>query len=330
MSDSQYVYAKKYTATVTLTAADGWTFTGLAEDSFTHEYADRRPPENPLENPKITNNTGETLTVSIAFVETPKKFEVFSNASNDSAIDMIEAAKAEQGVFLYCEDAGTENVKLDKDDISVNGLTLDLNNTSPARVVIDGGGRVIDLTGIPTSKPLIIVNAGVTLTLRNITFKGLKKGGEDVGNNTASLIQVSGTLILDNGAVITNNVTSSGGGGVRVYMGNLIMENGSEVSNNTSSAGGGVYVFNGTFSMNGGTISGNTAVTYGGGVSVAGSSTFTKTGNSIIYGANAGALKNTSNAGHAAWVVTGSKKRDDTAGKGYNLDSTKTDDGGWD
>jgi hypothetical protein len=47
-------------------------------------------------------------------------------------------------------------------------------------VIIDGGGRMIDLTGVP----LITVGTSVTLTLRNITFMGLGFDfGDTVDNN---------------------------------------------------------------------------------------------------------------------------------------------------
>jgi hypothetical protein len=111
----------------------------------------------------------------------------------------------------------------------------------------------------------------------------------------------------------------------------------------------GMYIKNGgTFNMYGGTISGNTATGYGGGVYVY-TGGFAKSGNSIVYGSDAptDALKNivgtrvagsaedntlTANTGHAAYVLTGTKKCDATADATVNLDSTKTaaDGGGWD
>jgi hypothetical protein len=89
-------------------------------------------------------------------------------------------------------------------------------------VVIDGGGRVIDLTGSATGSPLITVDSGVTLTLKNITFKG-------IDNNTAPLIKVmtGGALVLDTGAVLTENKNpDSNGGGVSVEGGTLTMKAG--------------------------------------------------------------------------------------------------------
>jgi hypothetical protein len=56
-------------------------------------------------------------------------------------------------------------------------------------VIIDGGERTVDLTGSANSSPLITVGTGVTLTLRNITFKGLNATGDGT-NNIVSLIKV--------------------------------------------------------------------------------------------------------------------------------------------
>jgi hypothetical protein len=164
-------------------------------------------------------------------------------------------------------------------DFGLSGLVLD-SGTSPAAVVINGNGRTVDLTGAANGKPLITVGAGVTLTLKNITLKGLKSGDDGV-NNTASIVLITegGHLILESGTLITGNycTTPSTGGGVTMACttgsASLTM-NGGEISGNTATnqSGGGVFIDAGnsewsSFTMNGGTISGNTG-TYGGGVAV--------------------------------------------------------------
>jgi hypothetical protein len=173
---------------------------------------------------------------------------------------------------------------------------------------------------------------------------------------------------MSDGTISNNSITGSivGGGGVNVSEGEFSMSGGT-ISNNSISAdygayGGGVGVVNGgTFTMKGGFIRGNSIsstgggdhVVFGGGVGVY-SGTFTKkddgdSDSGIIYGSDAIGtymdkdkdendvekdLKNTSTAGpgHAAYVNDGSKKRDETAGENYDLDSTKDKDsgGGWD
>jgi hypothetical protein len=184
--------------------------------------------------------------------------------------------------------AAPENVELDAStDLGTTGLVLDTSN-SPATVTIDGSDRVIDLTGSATGSPLITVGAGVTLTLKNITFKGLKAGdGTDATNNNRYLIRVNGgTLILEDDAVISDNyraIENAVGGGVYVYgFGELIMNGGAISNNHADWGGGGVYLLNNaTFTMNGGAISGNTSSEYGGGVGVHNGSEFIMSGGTI-------------------------------------------------
>jgi hypothetical protein len=153
-------------------------------------------------------------------------------------------------------------------------------------VVIDGNGRTVDLTGAANGKPLITVGAGVTLTLKNITLKGLNSA-DDGYNNDRSLINVDGgTLILEDGAVISDNKCTNDflGGGVYVTNGDLIMNGGAISNNQAEVGGGGVYVAaGGKFAMSGGAISGNTCdwAAYGGGVCVRAGGEFIMSGGAI-------------------------------------------------
>jgi hypothetical protein len=185
------------------------------------------------------------------------------------------------------------------------------------------------------------VGSGVTLTLKNITLKGLKNGddSDNIDNNAAVItVNAGGKLVLENGAVITDNKTiifwpvnpnGGNGGGVEVNGGTFAMYGGT-ISGNTGSFGGGVFVSTtGTFTMSGGTISGNTG-NYGGGVYVNLSGNigkFAKTGG-IIYGSNEseGSTKNTSNAsyGHAVLAYAGNQintslRRDNTSDESHTI-----------
>ncbi|MDR1257295.1 MAG: hypothetical protein LBJ86_06070, partial [Spirochaetaceae bacterium] len=228
--------------------------------------------------------------------------DCFSNAAGglegNSAIDVIQGTKLFGQPFVHILlTQDTETVDLGASDQDINGglvltATGDSPN-SPAEVVIDGGGREITLSSTGTF-PVITVETGVTLTLRNITLTGNN-------SNNAPLIKVDGgMLVLEDGAHITGNTNTAGnGGGVYVTGGTFDM-NGGTISGNTASNtaadnyGGGVYVTGGTFNMTGGTISGNTstststntdtAITVGsggGGVYAAGGSTFEMTGGAI-------------------------------------------------
>ncbi|MDR0638173.1 MAG: hypothetical protein LBG27_04600 [Spirochaetaceae bacterium] len=253
----------------------------------------------------------------------------------DSAIDLIKAAAGEDTLALLLT-SQQEDVSLTAGtDLGATGLVLRHSgdpgtDTSPAAVILDGNGRTVQLSGAANGAPLITVDAGVTLTLRNITFAGISA-------NTAALIRVRGGgddpltlldetgvghLILEDGAIITGNVNTdptpyAKGGGVVVDGGRFTMNGGAisghtgpfgggvhitgngiftltkgDVMNNTAQQGGGVYLYeNGAFHMTGGEIKGNTAG-YGGGVFLRAPQHITKTGG-IIYGDAAGQNKNT-------------------------------------
>jgi hypothetical protein len=243
--------------------------------------------------------------VGVVFLKTGTVWEYngsFSGSSTggagdvDSAIDIIRQAKKEGGSSLSLKLFPlTEEVNPAAADTDIKG-SLVLNNTnSPASVTLDGGGKTIHLpqTMEIFKISVITVGDGVTLTLKNITFKG------NGNKNEKALISVTagGTLVLEDGAVITghknNNVTPRGGG-VYVGGGSFIM-NGGEIRGNIGNGGSGVYVENGTFTMNGGEISGNDRVgSSNGGAVYVKNGTFTMN-NGVISG-------NTSNTGGGVFV----------------------------
>jgi hypothetical protein len=193
---------------------------------------------------------------------------------------------------------------------SLNGLSStdwSFGSASGVTVSLRGGGHTLS-TGSHGS--LLRVNDNQTLILRSLTMTGTT-------TNSASVVHVEGSsasLFMKDGATISGN-TTSGGGGVAVNGGAFTMDGG-EISGKTAGyMGGGVYVLDSSFTMGGGEIHGNTA-NYGGGVFVEGGS-FNKTGGGIIYGDddndpdNGNADDNTatsaaSGSGHAVYYVAGS------------------------
>jgi hypothetical protein len=227
--------------------------------------------------------------VGIIFLKTGAVWEYngsFSGSSAaggemDSAIDIIRQAKKEGWSSLSLKlFPWQEKVDLGAQDTDIGaGLELTAATNSPAAVTIDGGGKTIPLETGNTGS-VITVGNGVTLTLRNITFKG-----SDANNAPLIKVENGGKLVLENGAVITGNKNTSGGGGVSVS-GALVMNGGTisgniTTSGNDNTGGGGVYVSGGSFTMKNGEISKNTAGKWGGGVLMVGSSEFTMSGGSI-------------------------------------------------
>jgi hypothetical protein len=271
----------KYTASVTLTPKEKYQFGPDVSVAYTNNRGIAT---------EFKKNDKNQLSGSIVFVETeaPTLFR-FSGSPNaiDSAIDLIRFAGGQRSLSLtLISGVETEKVQLiNTTDLGADGLILIYNpdslmnpktTDSPAELVIDGGGKTVDLTESATGNhPLITVGDGVTLTLRNITFKGLKSGDSgDAGNNTVPLIWVEGggKLIMENGVTISHNSS----GGVFVNGGaSFFTMNGGTISHNSShgvSVGSG-----GAFTMNGGTISHNSSH----GVSVGGGGAFTMKGGTI-------------------------------------------------
>jgi hypothetical protein len=313
-SDGVFQADTSYTAVVTLTAASGYTFAGLTAGSFTHNAVSA--------GAVITYDLAYPGVVTVVFPKTDftRAFSGSSLVEGDSAIDAIRAAKRAGWLEVSLKwDRKSEEVSLSAGtDIGAGGLVLAndgtntfnaASNNSPAKVIIDGlqGTRTIAWS-VPgpgeNQTPLITVGDGVTLELRNITFQGT-----DYTLNRAPLIKVvsGGTLIMESGARLTGNTSTTSGGGVYVN-GDFIM-NGGTISDNTANGanGGGVYVGpNATFTMKNGTISGNTAkggntsaTGHGGGVSMFSTATFLME-NGTISGNTA--IKNGSNGGNGGGV----------------------------
>jgi hypothetical protein len=112
----------------------------------------------------------------------------------------------------------------------------------PGKVIIDGGGKTVELTGWGS----LLEVREVDITLRNITLKGR------VGNTRALVfIARGGTVRLEAGGIIRDNDNASDarlthnrdhGGGVNAAAGGTFYMSGGEIRGNTAFYGGGLYV----------------------------------------------------------------------------------------
>ena len=123
------------------------------------------------------------------------------------------------------------------------------------------------------------------------------------------------TMILDDEHIIFHGQVRMNNDYVSLVMNNCVIQ-------------GRVYVGGGTFTMKNGVISGNEAV-FGGGVYIDSGGTFTKSGNSVIYGdtdnihdiiSNPNENTATGGTGHAV-AHNGGRKRNSDAGAGQNMDT---------
>ncbi|MDR1256425.1 MAG: hypothetical protein LBJ86_01605, partial [Spirochaetaceae bacterium] len=186
----------------------------------------------------LKSDQGKTSTAAVTIILPANSFSNAATGEINSAIDMIRAAKqSAQSSVTIALSPGPETVNLTaNEDIGTTGLVLTATGdspNSPAEVEIDGRGRTVQLAADSNNGSVITVGSGVTLTLRNITFKG------KAGNN-APLVRVKdgGKLILEDGAKITGNTRTGGDQKANV-------DNGPEYNESTYGGGGGIVVHNG-------------------------------------------------------------------------------------
>jgi hypothetical protein len=233
-----------YSARVTLEAGTGFLFRTLAKGGVTVTHGGSSVILYILK-------TDTTVVADVLFPKTDAVWEYggyFSGSSApitgnmDSAIDIIRQAKTSSLSLKLLPWPETVNLGTGM-DIGM-GLSLTTAN-SPAEVILDGGGKTIPLTA-GNQGSVITVGDGVTLTLKNITFKGSE-------TNNAPLIKVNtgGKLVLEDGAVITGNdysgVSVAASGKLvladgALISGKLVLESGALITGNVNVIKGGELV----------------------------------------------------------------------------------------
>ena len=144
------------------------------------------------------------------------------------------------GTYYYLEG----NLNLAKDNITISSGTVTLCLNGKTLKGVNGAS-------------VITVSSGATFILCDCAGGGqiITSGSGYVADGGG--LYVSGTFIM-NGGAITGNTARTRGGGVYVGSDGVFIMNDGDITNNASSSGGGVYVDGGTFTMSGGTIKGNT------------------------------------------------------------------------
>jgi hypothetical protein len=227
----------QYTAVLTLAAVQGYTFTGIGQDVFSH--GDSKIP---------VTNLANSGTVTVAFPP--------AASATYMVIQSFGRVETENSALRLMKDRKLDNYPLlidlpgDAEELVIP-TSLIAGDSCPSYVLINGHNRVLKLQN--SGAPLITVGAGVTLILQNITLEG-------VADNNAPLLEVQpgGNLTLGTGAVVTHNTSTGNTGGVFVNGGSLVMSDGAIISKMSAQQAGGVLIDrNGRFSMNGGTIGGD-------------------------------------------------------------------------
>jgi hypothetical protein len=243
-----------------LNPAGGYTFAGIGQNVFTHDEASGALT-NPANSGTVTITFPPTFSASYTVITSFGPVE-----TKGSALNLLKEKKTDNSITL----------DLPGGDEELTPSVLSPGETSPAKVVINGHGRVLQLK---TNGTLLTVGVGVTLTLRNITLEGRD-------SNTAPLVKVhrGGKLILGEQVILTGNKSAGNAGGVWVNGGELVLNPGAKIKEMEALRAGGVLIDNnGKLTMNGGLIEGNTASgsSGGGGVLVDIGGTFDMAGGSI-------------------------------------------------
>ena len=196
------------------------------------------------------------------------------------ALAMMFSVLPASTVLVYADEI-TETISADTTwndgdtvgGVTISGGTVTINGdvgitaaiTIKGDVTFTGGGT---LNRMSTSGNLIKVESG-SLTLGNVTIDGNDVIISDSGA-AAAINMAGGTVIMNDGAKITNHKRTSGYGPA-VYMtgGNSKMKGGTISGCESRNYGGAIYLDGGSFEMNGGIIENNkttlSSAGYGGG-----------------------------------------------------------------
>jgi len=271
----------------------------IANYNFSDRW--RTTPTGALLNPPIRlTNVTTNSNIYLVYNEIPKeRYWVYKDTNLNNLLstwhwlaDAVNACGTDGGYTIYATENDTDMSDTPGTDPKgpINPLYKNLAVTIPSN-------KTITLTSHSSAvTPFVITQRSVnarhlsvfgSLTMRNIVLDGITTGGGlQVGDRQFGL---TGSFVMDNGAVVRNCNSTGNGGGVFISQGSMIMNSGRIIDNRSGGVmgGGGVCINAGTFTMNNGEISGNRANSQGGGIYVAtqdGSTTdfFRMNGGSII------------------------------------------------
>lgn len=237
----------------------GHTFGGWYYDASLQKAADSSV------TPNTDNTTSGTLTLYA-------KWEAVSTSINQTVTSFSELKTA------ITKASGTS-----QDNPYVIGIGADFSTADTAETIavsqhiklVATGDYTITKTTDFAGINIFTVNSGASLTLGDANAGGtltIDGGGTAISTTTKSLINVTGTLVLNEKSVLQNNVcydnyNSSNGAAVYSSGGNIIINGGTIKDNQLlreKKSGGGIYLENGTFTMTSGSfINNNVSVTSG-------------------------------------------------------------------
>lgn len=236
----------------------GHTFGGWYYDANLQKAADSSV------TPNTDNTTSGTLTLYA-------KWEAVSTSINQTVTS-----------FSALKTAITNASGTSQDNPYVIGIEGNLNTEGSTTITVNSHIKLVATGDYTITKTtdfaginIFTVNSGASLTLGDANAGGtltIDGGGTAISTTTKSLINVTGTLVLNEKSVLQNNVcydnyNSSNGAAVYSSGGNIIINGGTIKDNQLlreKKSGGGIYLENGTFTMTSGSfINNNVSVTSG-------------------------------------------------------------------
>ncbi|MFZ1333386.1 MAG: choice-of-anchor Q domain-containing protein [Flavobacteriales bacterium] len=212
----------------------------------------------------------------------------------------------------------------DGNTAGVNGGGIHVSGTGTTNV--NGGTFANNVAGQEGGG---LWNASGTMTIDGTTVdSNTANAGNNAGNDQGGggVFNIGGTLIIQNGAMITNNtapINTGNGGGVMTDGGSVTISGSILSGNSCARAGGGIENFNGTVTITSSTVGGaavadgNTAGVNGGGIHVSGTGTTNVNGGTFannVAGQEGGGLWNAS----GSMTIDGTTVDSNTANAGNN------------
>ncbi len=149
--------------------------------------------------------------------------------------------------------------------ITLGGTEIVVTNNG-SLTLMGPGANLLTVSGNSTSR-ILSFSSGTVATISGITFTGGNGVGAALNNSGGAILNSGGTLTI-NSCVLTGN-TATNGGGVNGTV-SLTINNSIITNNIVTAVGGGVRTTTGTLTITNSTISGNMAGTSSAGLSYAG------------------------------------------------------------
>jgi hypothetical protein len=292
-----------YGAWVTLTANPGYTFQGVAQNSFTHTGV--TDIGNQVNNGRVT----------IVFQKAVQGWYVSHLVGNDSndgsapgaslktvakAVELIRTAYANAGTPWPGKEEGTpanaviivsgtvpftEQIRISN---TVNSITGNSGTPLPPIALRGAGADNIGIIEGPAGKRMLFITDGAHVIMENdLVLRGHVTGipsGDQSGNGGGVFIAGNSTFTMSGGTITGASAPDGYGGAVYASQTATFNMKGGTITGNKAGRGAGVCIWNGAFTMSGGSIEDNEASVLGGGVYVVGgavSTAFTMSGGTI-------------------------------------------------